>query len=59
MRGKIIASCGHEIPSTDDGVDVEYPVQVADEDGIHWATAHAFYCKPCAAALDAISWGYQ
>jgi hypothetical protein len=52
MMGRTIASCGHEVASSDDLVDVEYEDEdcIAGE-GFVPVTVNAVYCRPCAEAL--------
>lgn len=52
-KGSITASCGHEIDSFDDGMDVCYRSEDCDADtDFHRAVAFAVYCIPCAQELE-------
>jgi hypothetical protein len=48
-KGKIVASCGHELDRAEDGEVVISQSAVWAFDGVHRAYSSAFYCPTCAA----------
>jgi hypothetical protein len=48
-KGKIIASCGHQLAGTDEGEMVMLKADLCDTEGYHRAVQHSFYCPACAA----------